>query len=412
MKKLNLLLFPMWLYTIAAFAQSGNVGIGTNTPTSRLQVNGSVSFGYRVVAASTALDAGDYTVEYNGTSAATLTLPDAATCRGRSYHLKNISATIPTPIVTITPQSGQTADGKTTWLLDTKNELAYMLSDGSNWRVYAQMVPTAKTDTTGGAWLEGGNSSANTAVKKLGTITNNDLPFITNNAERMRITKTGNLGIGTSVFDTVNPEKVLIDAGTTTSVNALYAKGSINSYYQMNIRNTSSGNQSSSDLVATANNGTESTNFVDMGINGSGYIYQNGNPIQTGAANDGYVLSSGSDFYLVNNNASKDMIMLTGGTASSNERLRIKASGNVGIGNSSPAYKLDVSGTVRCTGALTVGAYTLPNTDGTSNQVLTTGGSGTATWQSLASIITAGWSLSGNSGTTPGTNFIGTTDNQ
>ncbi|MES2134397.1 MAG: hypothetical protein V4506_18765, partial [Bacteroidota bacterium] len=115
------------------------------------------------------------------------------------------------------------------------------------------------------------------------------------------ITPDGSLGVGTNSFDAINPEKLLVDMGVTTSVNAIYAKGSINSYMQTNIRNMSSGNQSSSDIVATANNGTETTNFVDLGINGSGYVYQTGNPIETGAANDGYLLSAGQDFYLVNN---------------------------------------------------------------------------------------------------------------
>ena len=45
----------------------------------------------------------------------------------------------------------------------------------------------------------------------------------------------------------------------------------------------------------------------------------------------------------------------------------------------------------------------------TSGYVLTTDASGNATWQSVAN---SGWSLSGNSGTNPLTQFIGTSDNQ
>ena len=179
-------------------AQSGNVGIGTNTPTSRLQVNGSVAFGYRVVSTSTALDGNDNVVEFNGTTAASFTLPDATQCKGRSYHIKNVSTTSPTPVVTITPQSGQTADSKVSWILDNKNEIANIISDGVNWHVYAQMVPTAKTDSTGGPWVEGGNADPSTSIKKFGTLSNNDLPIVTNGAERMRVTKTGNIGVGTT----------------------------------------------------------------------------------------------------------------------------------------------------------------------------------------------------------------------
>ena len=57
--------------------------------------------------------------------------------------------------------------------------------------------------------------------------------------------------------------------------------------------------------------------------------------------------------------------------------------GNVGIGTISPGYNLDVVGTGNFTGNLTIGAYTLPNTDGTNGQVLQTDGSGTLSWASL-----------------------------
>jgi hypothetical protein len=161
---------------------------------------------------------------------------------------------------------------------------------------------------------------------------------------------TGNVGIGTSTFDATNPEKLLIDCGTTTSVNAIYAKGSINSYLQFNIRNLSTGNQSSADVVCTADNGTETTNFMDIGINGSGYVYQSGNPIETGKYNDCYILGSGRDLYIVNNNTSKDMLFLTGGTATANERMRIKYNGKVGIGVTNPTQLLSLNGGAYCNG--------------------------------------------------------------
>ena len=59
-------------------------------------------------------------------------------------------------------------------------------------------------------------------------------------------------------------------------------------------------------------------------------------------------------------------------------------------------------------GTLTIKDYTFPGSDGTNGQVLTTNGSGTVTWQTFSG---AGWSLTGNLGTTPGTHFIGTGDN-
>jgi hypothetical protein len=199
--------------------------------------------------------------------------------------------------------------------------------------------------TSGNYFAQKGNSFA--AVANLGTNDNNALAFETNGTEKMRIATNGDVAIGTTTFDATNPEQFLVDAGTTTSVNAIYAKGTINNYFQTNIQNLSSGTQASSDIVATANNGTETTNFMDMGINGGGYVYQSGNPIETGKANDCYILGAGNDLLIVNNNAAKDMLFMTGGTSTANERMRILHGGNIGIATSTPAAKLDVNGSFK-----------------------------------------------------------------
>jgi hypothetical protein len=51
---------------------------------------------------------------------------------------------------------------------------------------------------TGDAWELTGNAGTNVAINFLGTTDNNSLAFRTNNAERMRILNTGNVGIGTT----------------------------------------------------------------------------------------------------------------------------------------------------------------------------------------------------------------------
>lgn len=72
------------------------------------------------------------------------------------------------------------------------------------------------------------------------------------------------------------------------------------------------------------------------------------------------------------------------GTAGNNvswlNGLYIDNAGNVGIGNTSPSYKFDVTGAGRFTSNVTIGAYTLPAVDGGSGYVLTTDGSGTVSW--------------------------------
>ncbi len=81
-----------------------------------------------------------------------------------------------------------------------------------------------------------------------------------------------------------------------------------------------------------------------------------------------------------------------------NDGLRID--GNVGVGVATPMATFDVNGGVRCLSfqmnATTQFGY-----------VLTSDGFGIASWQAVPE---TGWSLTGNSGLTGGTNFLGTTD--
>jgi hypothetical protein len=68
------------------------------------------------------------------------------------------------------------------------------------------------------------------------------------------------------------------------------------------------------------------------------------------------------------------------------DRVFINNSGNVGIGTINPNFRLDVNGTGRFSGALSIGSYTLPTIDGASNQVLTTNGSGTVSWSTITGL--------------------------
>ena len=54
--------------------------------------------------------------------------------------------------------------------------------------------------------------------------------------------------------------------------------------------------------------------------------------------------------------------------------------------------------------------YTLPPSDGTSMQVLQTNGSGSLYWGTITSPLAICWSLTGNNGTDPSTNYLGTSD--
>lgn len=353
------------LLSVTAFSQ---VGVGTTTPNSTLDVRGSVSTNYRAFTASTSAGTTDNMLAFTGTSAATLTLPTAASVAGRYYWIKNASSN--SSVLTIATTSSQTIDGASSWTLDAQNEAVRLVSNGTNWYVVSETMP----GSVGTAWIHNGNSLS--GVRSLGTISNHDLPIITNNSEKMRITSAGNVGIGTNSFNGTNPEKLLVDAGSTSSFNVISGKGSINNYLQLNIQNNNSGSSASADIVATANNGNETVNYVDLGINSSTYNVAGFNV--TGA-NDAYLYSTGNDFAIGNASSNRVLKFFTGGTVAANERMRINQNGNVAIGSTTfdgtnPERLLVDNGTSSSLNIIRA----IGNTNGVIRQTLTNSNSGSA----------------------------------
>ncbi|GIV50346.1 MAG: hypothetical protein KatS3mg038_0867 [Candidatus Kapaibacterium sp.] len=90
---------------------------------------------------------------------------------------------------------------------------------------------------------------------------------------------------------------------------------------------------------------------------------------------------------------------------SNTERMRIDASGNIGIGTTSPSNLLHIVGSsnpVRVQGL---------STDNTIDNILVVDANGVMKIRTASSLSgTLGWSLTGNSSTNPSTNFLGTTD--
>ncbi|MFZ5552999.1 MAG: tail fiber domain-containing protein, partial [Bacteroidota bacterium] len=87
-----------------------------------------------------------------------------------------------------------------------------------------------------------------------------------------------------------------------------------------------------------------------------------------------------------------------------NPLMHFNETQRIGVNTNSPQELLHVNGKVK------IGAYTLPDTDGTNGQVLATNGTGIVAWTTVAA--SSGWELTGNAGTNAATNFIGTTDAQ
>ena len=94
---------------------------------------------------------------------------------------------------------------------------------------------------------------------------------------------------------------------TPLPTNPLAMVGSVDSYLQAAIKNTSETSDASSDFVATADNGTDDNFYIDMGINSS--VYNNPDYSATGP-NDGYVTVAGGDLALISD---KDMVKVVVG---------------------------------------------------------------------------------------------------
>lgn len=123
------------LFFFLVLGTNAQVGIGTTTPNSTLDVRGSFSLNYRSFTSSTTALSTDNALEFTGSSAATLTLPDATTCTGRVYSIKNQSSSAYTSVLTIATSASQTIDDNASWSLDEKNEMIKVVSNGTNWNV-------------------------------------------------------------------------------------------------------------------------------------------------------------------------------------------------------------------------------------------------------------------------------------
>lgn len=134
--------------------------------------------------------------------------------------------------------------------------------------------------------------------------------------------------------------------------------GNVNSYSQINYQNKNAGNNASTDLVLTADNGNDTTYYVDFGINSS--TYNLGTFTITGA-NDGYLYSQSTNLAIGVATAGYSVKFFQGGTLAANEVARFApTTNNLLVGTTS-----DGAGTskIRAVGIIesTTGGFKFPN---------------------------------------------------
>src|SRR5437763_13265781 len=100
------LLFLFSTCGLLAASVQAQVGVGTTTPNSTLDVQGSLAAKVTVSSATSNTLGSEYNFIYTGTSTATATLPDASSIAGRMYSIKNASTNSST--LTLNTTSSQT----------------------------------------------------------------------------------------------------------------------------------------------------------------------------------------------------------------------------------------------------------------------------------------------------------------
>jgi hypothetical protein len=186
--------------------------------------------------------------------------------------------------------------------------------------------------------------------------------FVTYPASKsVNLDTTGVLALTSSV----NSPLTINNGGTGTAFSNSAASffGSVNNYLQINHQNLNAGNNASTDFIATADNGTDLTYYVDFGINSSTY---NLGTFTIAGANDGYLYSQNTNLAIGTATVGQSTKFFQGGTLAANEVARFApTTNNFLVGTTSDGAgtsKMRVNGIVEAITGVKVGTSTATQT--------------------------------------------------
>jgi len=180
---------------------------------------------------------------------------------------------------------------------------------------------------------------------------------------------TGNgIVANTSFFGWGNSTANVSIAWDSTGQDLLSIAGNVNNYIEGVIWNANTQSSASADFSINDSLGPYSNNYIDIGINGTGWA---NSQWTINGPSDAYVYTGNTNLSIGTGGNQGNLTFFTAGTLAANERMRITAGGNVGINNTAPTNMLSVNGTTYLGGALTVtGTSSLQNVNVSGNLVV------------------------------------------
>jgi trimeric autotransporter adhesin len=363
-----------------------NVGIGTSSPATRLDVNGSIT-----VRTAAGFDT-SFTNPLGSGGVAMVSTTDPTAADQRLFALAFGSATYSSQVrIEAVASEAWTASNRGAYLrfnttaTGTTGQTEKMRIDSSGQVGIGTASPSAKLHVFGDTFFVNTVAGRGFQLKTIASSngrSDNSVQYSAGDAssaehiwgyggaasftERMRIDSSGNVGIGTSSPSSLGT-LVVSKASSGTPIIALESLGSWNASISVN----SSGNLIFSNNAATERMRIDADGDVGIGNSDPGYrldisaadttsglgygMRLRGNATANGGsmqftdsavtAQWAIITANTSEFRLTADG--RPMTFYTNGV----ERARIDSSGNVGIGTSSPSYKLSVSGTAEITAA-------------------------------------------------------------
>ncbi len=166
------------------------------------------------------------------------------------------------------------------------------------------------------------------------------------------------INIGPAINGLSGSEYTAAHISTSGSINITHFEGNNQYYAQVNITNKNSSSLASSDLVITADNGTETVHFVNLGMNSSTY---NGGYV--GYENDAYLLNVGKDLYVgtVGGASHPAELKLFANNSWENPQITVHTGSEISFNTNSvtPGYLYEFSGSVKLQDELKVDGVTI-----------------------------------------------------